>query len=116
MCTKPGEVAQKSSVKFGEELLSRTGDGLGRKLSLEGSNYEPKPFEGPKLAPKGSHMSFEENDGDDPEEGKEDKAEAGPADSSPAQRRGGDDLGDDFLLDDNSAKKKKNKNTLFRHK
>ena len=99
--------------------MSRTGDGLGRELSLEGSNYEPKPFDAPKQAPKGSHKSFEENDGDDgddAEEGKPDDAEAEPDSSSAAQRRSGDDLGDDFLLSDNSAKKKKNTNALFRHK
>jgi len=121
VCTKPGDVAQKSSVKFGEELLSRTGAALGRELSLAGSNYEPKPFDGPKVAPKGSHVSFDEDEGGEDGGGTaplvqaEAGGEAEPSSSSHA-RRSGDDLGGDFLLFDDSAKKKKKTGAMFRHK
>jgi len=93
VCTKPGEVAEKKSVTFGEALLASTGEVLGRKLSF--GDYEPKPFQVPKQPVKGKHMSFqadEEGEGGGEEEGAEGKDAA-------KVRESGDGLGDDFLLD-----------------
>ena len=102
VCSKPGEVAEKSSVTFGEPLLERTGKALGRQLTL--TDYDPKPFEGPKQPVKGKHVSFGEKEGEEEEEMHEEPASA-PAVSE--VRRSGDDLGDDFLIDDQGGKKDK---------
>mmetsp|Transcript_10742 Transcript_10742/g.27248 ORF Transcript_10742/g.27248 Transcript_10742/m.27248 type:complete len:285 (+) Transcript_10742:158-1012(+) len=105
VCTKPGEVAQKSSVGFWEELLAAVGTALGRSLRLQDSSYEPQPFAKPAEAPKGKHVAF------DNEEEEEAEGHAGGADT----RRSGDDLGDEFDLGGGEETKRKKKQKLSKH-
>lgn len=112
---KPGEVATKHSVAFGEELLRHTGESLGRDLSLEGSGYEPKAFQAPKETPKGKHMSFGDAADDEDVEGSEQETVgAGSVPVSDASVwRSGDDLGDDFALFSSEGDGKKTKKKGF---
>jgi hypothetical protein len=58
VCTKPGEVAEKSNAGFHEELLAAAGKALGRSLSVpEGGDYTPTPFAKPTEAAKGGSGS-----------------------------------------------------------